>query len=56
MDDFSHCKQKLYFFIVVDNDTKKRLEVVPSRHQSEIVKILGQFKDIEIVTRDFSKA
>lgn len=55
IDDFSHCKRKLYFSILVDNDTRKRLEVVSSRQQPEVVEILRKFKNVETVTRDFSR-
>lgn len=55
IDDFSHCKRKLYFSILVDNDTRKRLEVVSSRQQPEVVETLRKFKNVETVTRDFSR-
>ena len=56
IDDFSHCKRKIYFSILVDNDTGKRLEVVPSRQQPEVIKMLRKFKQAATVTRDFSKS
>lgn len=55
IDGFSHCKRKLYFSILVDNDTRKRLEVVSSRQQPEVVETLRKFKNVETVTRDFSR-
>ena len=39
IDDFSHCKRKIYFSILVDNDTGKRLEVVPSRYKENFRKL-----------------
>lgn len=56
IDDFSQCKRKTYFSILVDNDTGRRLEVIPSRQQPEVIKMLRKFKSAETVTRDFSKA
>ena len=56
IDDFSLCKRKIYFSILVDNDTRKRLEVVPSRQQPEVIKMLRKLKQAETVTRDFSKS
>lgn len=40
---------------MIDNDTGKRLEVVSSRQQPEVIKTLRRFKKVETVTRDFSK-
>ena len=48
-------RRKTYYSIVVDNDTSKRLEVIPSRKQSDVAVVLKQFKNVETVTRDFSK-
>lgn len=55
IDDFSCHKRKTYYTILVDNDTGKRLEVLPSRHSDEVVKMLKKFKHVKTVTRDFSK-
>lgn len=41
---------------MIDHDTGKRLEVVPSRQQPEVIEMLRKFKKVETVTRDFSKA
>lgn len=56
IDDFSHCKRKIYFSILIDNDTGRRLEVVLSRKQPEVIKMLRKFKQAETITRDFSKS
>lgn len=56
INDFSHCRRKIYFSILIDNDTGKRLEVIPFRQQPEVIKILRKFKHVETVTRDFSKS
>ena len=53
IDDFSHCKRKLYFSILVDNDTRKRLEVVSSRQQPEVVKFLESLRMEEMVKEVF---
>lgn len=38
IDNFSCRKRKTYYSILVDNDTKKRLDVVPSRQKPEVMK------------------
>lgn len=45
----------IYNTLLVDNDTHKKVEVINSRKQTEIVKELRKFKNIKTVTRDFSK-
>ena len=56
LDDFSFLKRKTYYTILVDNNSHKRLEVIPSRQKADIVEILAKFSKVETVTRDFSKA
>lgn len=46
IDDFSSHKRKIYYTILADNDTRKRLEVISSRHRDEVVKILKKFKHV----------
>lgn len=54
IDDFSLKKREIYNSIIVDNDTHKKLEVVKSREQDDVVEVLKLFKNVETVTRDFS--
>jgi transposase len=56
IDDFSFLKRKTYYTILVDNNSHKRFEVIPSRQKSDVVEALVKFSKVETVTRDFSKA
>jgi transposase len=55
IEDFSFWKQKIYYSIIEDNDTRKRLEVIPPRNRSEVVDIFKEFPRAKNVTIDFSK-
>jgi Transposase. len=40
---------------VINNDTGRRLERIPSHQPPEIIEMLKKFKQVETVIRDFSK-
>ncbi|SFR71090.1 transposase, partial [Anaeromicropila populeti] len=56
INNFAFLKRNVYYSVIVDNDTHKRLGVVASRQQPEVIKALGQFQNVKTVTRDFSKS
>lgn len=56
IDDFSFCKRKSYYSILVDNDRGNRLEVISFRQQPQVIEILKKFKNVKTVTRDFAKS
>lgn len=48
-------KREIFNTIFVDNDTKKKVEVINSREKEEVVKKLKLFKKVKTITRDFSQ-
>ena len=40
---------------MINNDTGRRLERIPSHQPPEIIEMLKKFKQVETVIRDFSK-
>ena len=40
---------------MVDNDTRKKVEVINSREKEEVVEKLKLFKNVKTITRDFSQ-
>ena len=54
IDDFSLKKREIYNSIIVDNDNHKKLAIVETREQEDVVKTLLKFPYLETVTRDFS--
>ena len=55
IDDFSSKKREIFNTIFVDNDAKKKIEVINTRDQKGVVITLKKFKNIKTVTRDFSQ-
>ena len=55
IDDFSSKKREIFNTIFVDNDKKKKIEVINSREKEEVVEKLKLFKKVKTVTRDFSQ-
>ena len=55
IDDFSSKKREIFNTIFVDNDKKKKVEVINSREKEDVVEKLKLFKKVKTVTRDFSQ-
>lgn len=55
IDDFSSKKREIFNTIFVDNDKKKKVEVINSREKDDVVEKLKLFKKVKTVTRDFSQ-
>ena len=55
IDDFSSKKREVFNTIFVDNDNKKKVEVICSREKDDVVKTLQLFTKVKPITRDFSQ-
>lgn len=55
IDDFSSKKREIFNTIFVDNDKKKKVEVINSREKEDVIETLKLFKKVKTVTRDFSQ-
>ena len=55
IDDFSSKKREVFNTIFVDNDNKKKVEVIHSREKDDVVKTLQLFTKVKPITRDFSQ-
>ena len=55
IDDFSSKKREVFNTIFVDNDNKKKVEVIHSREKDDVVKTLKLFTKVKPITRDFSQ-
>lgn len=55
IDDFSSKKREIFNTIFIDNDKKKKVEVINSREKEDVVEKLKLFKKVKTVTRDFSQ-
>ncbi len=55
IDDFSSKKREVFNTIFVDNDNKKKVEVIHSREKDDVVKTLKLFTKVKTITRDFSQ-
>ena len=48
-------KRERFNTLFVDNDKKKKIEVINSREKDDVVETLKKFKKVKTVTRDFSQ-
>ena len=55
INDFSSKKREIINTIFVDNDKKKKVEIINSREKEDVVEKLKLFTKVKTVTRDFSQ-
>ncbi len=52
VDDFAYRKGRSYGTILIDMETSKPIDILPSREGKELKKWLSKYPDVKIVTRD----
>ena len=56
VDDWAYRKGVSYGTILIDMETSKPIDILPSRESNELKKWLMKYNDVQIVTRDRSSS